>query len=89
MLAAQALRVIRPDRVVVMLEETRSVVELQLSQPLSKEQLARARSLLSPLSPVPVMEKPGEFHAGVFYGSSVEDMRFRIAARPRVPYKKR
>lgn len=86
MLAAHAIRVIKPDRVVVMLEGTRSVVELQLSQPMGPEQLAKARSLMSPLRPVPVLVTPGSYHAGVFWDSEMENLRFSTVVRPRVKY---
>jgi hypothetical protein len=87
MLAAQALRLIRPDRIVVMIEETQSVIELHLKYPLTPDQIAKARSLLSPLKPVPVTVNPGDYREGVFWDSELGPMRIKTETRERMPYR--
>lgn len=86
MLAAHALRMIRPDRIVVMLDETQSVIELHLKEPLTPDQIAKARCYMTPLMPVPVIVIPGQYNSGVFWNSSIGPIRFQTVVRPRVQY---
>ena len=89
MLAAHALRVIGPDRIVVRLDSTFSVIEMQLRDALAPDVLAKARTFVGPFKPVPVSVRPGEYRGGVFWGSEIGAMEFPAEARPRVNYKRR
>jgi hypothetical protein len=87
MFAAHVLRVIQADRVVVSLDDSHSVVELQLSEPLSPGTVAKARSLVDPCRPVAVRVSPGEYRGGVFYGSGMGPLAIPSADRPRADYR--
>jgi hypothetical protein len=89
MFAAQVLRVIHADRIVVSLNDTLSVIELQLSTPLSPEVLAKARSAVDPCRPVPAQVSPGSYRGGVFWGSYVAPLDIPSVERPRADYRSR
>lgn len=89
MFAAHVLRVIQADRIVVSLDDSHSVVELQLSTPLSPEVLARARSFVEPCKPLPVQVSPGNYRGGVFWGSSMGPLDIPAVERPRADYRAR
>ena len=88
MLAAHAVRVISADRIVVCINSTQSMVELQLEKPLSPEQLAKARCYVGPFKPLPLAVRPGQYRAGVFWDSEIGALEFAPAGGPRVQYKK-
>jgi hypothetical protein len=87
MFAGHVLRVIQADRIVVSLDDSHSVVELQLKTPLSPEVLARARSFVDPCRPVSVQVSPGNYRGGVFYDSYVGPLDLPAVERPRVDYR--
>ena len=89
MFAAQVLRVIQADRIVVSLNDTLSVIELQLSTPLSPEVLAKARSAVDPCRPVAAQVSPGNYRDGVFWGSYVGPLDIPSVVRPRADYRAR
>lgn len=89
MFAAHVLRVIQADRIVVSLDDSHSVVELQLRGPLSPEVLARARSFVDPCRPVPTQVSPGNYRGGVFYDSYVGPLEIPAVERPRADYRAR
>lgn len=68
------LRVAGPDRVVVCLDDTSAVVEMQLSRGLTPAEMARARSGVSPLIPlrVRVRVSPADYADQVFWRSDME-----------------
>ena len=69
------------------LDESHSVVELQLSTPLSPELLAKARSFVDPCRPVAVQVSPGSYRGGVFWGSYVGPLDIPSVERPRADYR--
>jgi hypothetical protein len=71
MLDAHLLRVAGPARVIVCMENTHAVIELQLSRELTPPELARAR-LVNPIQPLRVRVRPGEYANGAFAGSDLE-----------------
>jgi hypothetical protein len=89
MFAAHVLRVIQADRIVVSLDHSLSVIELQLSTPLSPEVLAKARSFIEPCKPVAVQVSPGNYRCGVFWGSYVAPLDIPSVERPRADYRAR
>ena len=89
MLAAHVLRVIQADRVVVSLDHTHSVIELQLSTPLAPEALARARSFVEPCKPLPAQVAPGNYRGGVFWDSRLGPLDIPSVERPRADYRAR
>jgi hypothetical protein len=89
MFAARVLRVIQADRVVVSLDDTGSVIELQLRAPLSPEVLARARSFVEPCKPLAAHVVPGDYRGGVFWGSYVTPLDIPSVERPRADYRAR
>lgn len=89
MFAAHVLRVIQADRIVVSLDDSHSVVELQLSTPLSPGVLARARSFVEPCKPLPVRVSPGPYRGGVFWDSHADPLEIPAVERPRADYRAR
>lgn len=87
MFAAHVLRVLQADRIVVSMDESHSVVELQLSTPLKPEVLARARSFVDPCRPVAVQVSPGTYRGGVFWESYVGPLDIPPVERPRADYR--
>jgi hypothetical protein len=87
MFSAQVLRVIQADRIVVSLDETYSVVELQLGTALSPEVLAKARSFVDPCQPVALQVSPGRYRGGVFWGSYAGPLDIPSVDRPRADYR--
>lgn len=88
MLAAHALRVINAERIVVSIDSTGSVVELQLKTPLAPELLAKARCYVGPFKQIPVSVTPGLYRGGVFWGSEIGTLEIVTVARPRAQYKR-
>ena len=89
MLAAHVLRVIQADRIVVSLDDSHSVIELQLGTPLTPEVLARARSFVEPCKPLPARVSPGSYRGGVFWGTVADPLDIPAPERPRVDYRAR
>ena len=90
MLRAQLLRVVSPKRIVVSLESTHAVVELQLSDALDPSVLAVARSTVSPDKPGSIMVQPGIYRDGSFHDSGHRDPETQAPVqRPRTSYQKK
>lgn len=83
-LCASVLRVPGPTRLVVRIESTKAVVELQLGQALTLLEQARAR-LVTPLRPCPATVLPGAYSEGVFRDSVAAVDWPAPPARARIP----
>ena len=72
----KVVRALSRDQLVVFIEEHGSVVEVRLSNPLGKDEFARALCTVNPFQPASAMVNIGDYSKGVFYGSHVQDLVF-------------
>ena len=86
----KVVRALARDRLVVVVEEHGSVLEIQLDAPLGKDEFTRALCTLSPFQPASALVNLGDYSKGVFYGSHAQDLVFPLLPeRQKVDYSQR